>query len=74
MKITVLPIQWLALRKSDIFIDIITNIYIRRKKDGADKCRISTKIICAGFLIIALGAVTFKNIEWNSLLQWWIHI
>jgi hypothetical protein len=25
-------------------------------------------------LIIALGAVTFKNIEWNSLLQWWIHI
>jgi hypothetical protein len=30
------------------------------------------RIICEGFLIIALGAVTFKNIEWNSLLEWWI--
>jgi hypothetical protein len=28
------------------------------------------RTICEGFLIIALGAVTFKNIEWNSLLKW----
>jgi hypothetical protein len=26
------------------------------------------------FLIMALGAVLFENIEWNSLLQWRIHI
>jgi hypothetical protein len=24
------------------------------------------RIICEGFFIIALGAVTFKDIEWNS--------
>jgi hypothetical protein len=32
------------------------------------------RIICEGFLIIALGAVTFKNIEWNSFLKWWTNI
>jgi hypothetical protein len=32
------------------------------------------KIICEGFSIIALGAITFKDIEWNSLLEWWTRI
>jgi hypothetical protein len=32
------------------------------------------KIICEGFLILALGAATFKDIEWNSLLEWWTRI
>jgi hypothetical protein len=43
MKITVLPIKRFALLKSDVSIDVINNIYIRREKDGADKCRISKK-------------------------------
>jgi hypothetical protein len=28
------------------------------------------KVICEGFSIIALGATTFEDIEWNSLLEW----
>jgi hypothetical protein len=32
------------------------------------------KIICEGFLIIALEATTFQNIKCNSLLEWWTRI
>jgi hypothetical protein len=66
MKITVLPIKWFALIQSDVLIDVIKKDDIRKKTDGADEC----KIICEGFSIIALGATTFKDIEWNSLLEW----
>jgi hypothetical protein len=32
------------------------------------------KIIYQGFLIIALGATIIKDIESNSLLEWWMRI
>jgi hypothetical protein len=32
------------------------------------------KIICEGLLIIALGATIIKDIESNSLLEWWTRI
>jgi hypothetical protein len=37
---------------------------MRKKKDGADKCKIDKKnIIYEGVSIIALGATTFKNVD-----------
>jgi hypothetical protein len=32
MKVTVLPIQWFALMKSHVFINVIKNIYIKGKR------------------------------------------
>jgi hypothetical protein len=40
MKITVLPIKRFALIQSDVFIDVIQKYGIKKKKDGADKCKI----------------------------------
>jgi hypothetical protein len=66
MKITVLPIKWFALMKSDVFIDVIKKIYKKEKGWRRQNAEFIKRIICEGIFYIALGAVTLKDIEWNS--------
>jgi hypothetical protein len=46
--------------KSYVFIDVIKYIYKGKRMAPTNK-EVIKRIICAGFLIIALGAVTFKK-------------
>jgi hypothetical protein len=68
VKVTVLPIKRFALMKSYVFIDVIKYIY-KGKRMASTNAELIKRIIYEGFLVIALGAVTFKNIEWNSSLK-----
>jgi hypothetical protein len=68
VKVTVLPIKRFALMKSYVFIDVIKYIY-KGKRMAPTNAELLKRIIYEGFLVIALGAVTFKNIEWNSSLK-----
>jgi hypothetical protein len=54
--------------KSYVIIDVVKYIS-KGKRMAPTNAESITKIICEGFLIIALGAATFKNIEWNSSLK-----
>jgi hypothetical protein len=74
VKVTVLPIQRFALMKSYVFIDVVKSIYIKGKRVAPTNTELIKRIIYEEFLGIALGVVTCKSIEWNSLLQWRIHI
>jgi hypothetical protein len=58
--------------KSYVFIDVIKNIYIKGKRMAPTNTELIKRIIYEGFLVIALGAVTCKSIEWNSSLRQWI--
>jgi hypothetical protein len=60
VKVTVLPIKRFALMKSHVFVDVIKYIYKGKRMAPTN---------AEGFLVIALGAVTFKNIEWSSSLK-----
>jgi hypothetical protein len=55
--------------KSYIFIDVIKNIFIKGKRMAPTNTELVERIIYEGFLVIALGAVTCKSIEWNSSLR-----
>jgi hypothetical protein len=68
VNVTVLPIKRFALMKSYVFIDIIKYIY-KDKRMAPTNAELLKRVIYEGFLVIALGAVTFKNIEWNSSLK-----
>ena len=70
VEVTVLPIQWFALEKSYGLVDIIKNIY-KGNRMAPTNAELIKRIIDERFLVIALGAVTFKNVEWNSSLKWW---
>jgi hypothetical protein len=54
--------------KSYVFIDVIKYIY-KGKRMAPTNAELIKGIIYEGFLVIALGAVTCKNIEWNSSLK-----
>jgi hypothetical protein len=70
MKVTVLLIKWFALMKSHVFVDVIEYIYKGKRMAPTNAELIGKKkIIYEGFLVIALGAVNFKNIEWSSSLK-----
>jgi hypothetical protein len=60
MKVTVLPIKRFALMKSDVFIDVIKHIY-KGNRMASTSNEFIQRIICAGFLVTALGVVTLKK-------------
>jgi hypothetical protein len=62
MEVTVLPIQRFALRKSYVFVDIIKYIY-KGNRMARTNAEFIKRIICEGFLIIALGTVTFEKYQ-----------
>jgi hypothetical protein len=68
VKVTVLPIKRFALMKSHVFADVIEYIY-KGKRMAPTNAKLIKKIIYEGFLVIALGAVTFKHVEWSSSLK-----
>jgi hypothetical protein len=71
VEVTVLPIQWFALEKSYGLGDIIKDIYKGNRMAPTKDELIKIIIYERFFLVIALGAITFKNVEWNSSLKWW---
>jgi hypothetical protein len=68
VEVTVLPIQRFTLRKSYGFIDVIKYIY-KGNRMAPTNAELIERVIYEGFLVIALGAVTFKKVEWNSSLK-----
>jgi hypothetical protein len=68
MEVTVLPIQRFALRKSYVFVDVIKYI-CKGNRMTPTNAEFIKRIIYEGFLVIALEAVTFKKVEWNSSLK-----
>jgi hypothetical protein len=69
VKVTVLPIQWFALMKSYVVVDVIKKIYTKGKRVAPTNNELIKRIIYEGFLVLALGAVTCKSIEWNFSLR-----
>jgi hypothetical protein len=68
VEVTVLPIQRFALRKNYVFVDVIKYIY-KGNRMAPTNAEFLKGIIYEGFLVIALEAVTFKKVEWNSSLK-----
>jgi hypothetical protein len=59
--------------KSYVFINIIKYIYKGNRMAPTD-AELIKRIICEGFLIIALGAVICEKHRMELFLKWWIHI
>jgi hypothetical protein len=60
VKVTVSPMKRFALMKNYVFIDVIKYIY-KGNRMAPTNAEFIKRIICEGFLIIALGAVTFEK-------------
>jgi hypothetical protein len=68
VKVTVLPIKRLVLMRSYVFIDVIKNIY-KGKRMAPTNAEYMKRIMCEGFLIIALGAVNFKKYRMELFIE-----
>jgi hypothetical protein len=68
VEVTVLPIQRFALKKSYGLVDVIKYIY-KGNRMAPTNAELINRIIYERFLVIALGAVTFKKCRMELFIE-----